>query len=162
MAGVEFNADGTALFVSTFDYNSDGMLANNEFRLVRGLWQVRNDGSLVVRRYRNPADFCTSAVWDTAITDICTLNEERVWSPYQQAGNTYVLNLLRYTYLEYWARQSLQAPWNSATNITKDAESLNRPYTKVQTRPIAVPAGLLSNIQGQQPQNDSEANGDSI
>lgn len=155
-AWVEFNADGTAWYVSTVDYNNDGVLSNNEFRLVTGLWQVRNDGSLVVRRYRNPADFCTSTIWDTAIGDSCILNEERVWSPYQQSGNTYVLNVLRYTYFDFWARQSLQAPWTSVVNITKDAVSLNRTYTKVATRPIAIPAGVVANAQGQELQTYSE------
>lgn len=153
---VEFNADGTALYVSTVDYNSDGVLTNDEFRLVKGLWQVRNDGSLVVRRYRNPADFCTSTIWDTAIGDSCILNEERIWSPYQQSGNTYVLNLLRYTYFDFWARQSLQTPWTSVVNITKEAESLNRTYTKVATRPIAIPAGVVANAQGEDVQMYSE------
>lgn len=153
---VEFNADGTALYVSTVDYNSDGVLTNDEFRLVKGLWQVRNDGSLVVRRYRNPADFCTSTIWDTAIGDSCILNEERVWSPYQQSGDTYVLNLLRYSYFDFWARQSLQTPWTSVVNITKEAESLNRTYTKVATRPIAIPAGVVANAQDQDAQMYSE------
>ena len=153
---VEFNADGTALYVSTVDYNSDGVLTNDEFRLVKGLWQVRNDGSLVVRRYRNPADFCTSAIWDTAIGDSCILNEERVWSPYQQSSNTYVLNLLQYNYFDFWARQSLQAPWTTVVNITKEAESFNRTYSKVATRPIAIPAGVVANAHGQDLQTQSE------
>ncbi len=139
----EFYADGTVKFVSTYDWNNDGELTASDFTITSGLWQISNDGSLVTRRYRNLAGYCTSTVWDTAISDSCILNEERVWSPYQQSDNRYVFNMLRKTF-------------STMTNITRDAWSIQRVYTKVATRPIEIPAGVAANAQDQDAQMYSE------
>lgn len=152
----EFYADGTVKFVSTYDWNNDGELAASEFTITSGLWQISNDGSLVTRRYRNLADYCTSTVWDTAISDNCILHEERVWSPYQQSDNRYVFNMFRRTFFTPNMRQTIVAPWTSVTNITREAWSTQRVMTKLATRPIAIPAGVVANAQGQDLQTQSE------
>lgn len=153
---VEFNADGTALYVSTIDYNSDGNLTNDEFRLVRGLWRVENDGKLYIRRYRNAADFCTSLVWQTEINDSCIFNEERIWNLRQIVQDRYFVNLTSHSYFDFFARQSLRTVWINERNVLLEAASLNRSYQKVATRPIAIPQAVLDKFALQQDESPDE------
>jgi len=152
----EFYADGTVKFVSTYDWDNNGELTASDFTITSGLWQISNDGSLVTRRYRNVAGYCTSSVWDTAISDSCILHEERVWSPYQQSDNGYVFNMFRRTFFTPNMRQIIVAPWTSVTNISREAWSTQRVMAKVATRPIAIPAGVVANAHGQELQTQSE------
>lgn len=152
----EFYADGTVKFVSTYDWDNNGELTASDFTITSGLWQISNDGSLVTRRYRNVAGYCTSTVWDTAISDSCILHEERVWSPYQQSDNGYVFNMFRRTFFTPNMRQIIVAPWTSVTNISREAWSTQRVMAKVATHPIAIPAGVVANAHGQDLQTQSE------
>lgn len=152
----EFYADGTVKFVSTYDWDNDGELTASDFTITSGLWQISDDGTLVTRRYRNLAGYCTSTVWDTAISDSCILHEERVWSPYQQSDNRYVFNMFRRTFFTPNMRQTIVAPWTSVTNISREAWSTQRIMAKVATRPIALPAGVAANAQDQDAQMYSE------
>jgi len=152
----EFYADGTVKFVSTYDWDNDGELTASDFTITSGLWQISDDGTLVTRRYRNLAGYCTSTVWDTAISDSCILHEERVWSPYQQSDNRYVFNMFRRIFFTPNMRQTIVPPWTSVTNISREAWSTQRIMTKLATRPIAIPAGVVANAHGQDLQTQSE------
>ena len=145
---VEVNADGSALTISTTDFNENGVLESDEVFQMPGMWQINAKGNLVVRRYRQNSlnqtyDFCTPVEWDPADDASCLLYHEREWNIHQikETGEYYMNHMHRF--FDDPFRAFLQDQ-NVAGHILAFATSDIRFWKKVGERPVELPAAVQS------------------
>ncbi|MGX5172946.1 PKD domain-containing protein [Aliikangiella sp. IMCC44653] len=149
---IELNSDGTSTTVSTRDLDQNGQLESNEFWIAPGFWQLRFDGVLEVRRYRNNAangnggGYCTPAVFEPADSDDCVLYHKREWnlSHISDTNRYYVQQSHRFFDDANRAYYSGIPPEG---HILYWASFYNTTWQKVTERPVELP--LIQSTHGE-------------
>ncbi len=146
---VELFIDGTALTVSGFDENLDGQLGNGEFQNMPGFWNIRADGKLVIRRYRNNSllgggvGYCTALEFDPPGDAQCILYHERIWDLYAiTASNRHKMQHQHQFYEDPF--MFLRSDQSVQGHILAFASFSNRDWQKTDVRPIEIVATPLS------------------
>jgi hypothetical protein len=136
---VEVYADGTALTVSIYDRDNNGIDAN-EISQIPGLWKINDSGSLSIRRYKKGNSFnnCTSLVYDPVITDACVLYHEREWDLHQVKNNRYYVQHTHKFFMDNRG-ENLGDAYQQGSHVLDWAWLDNRDWNKVAERPYAIP-----------------------
>ena len=140
---VEIYSDGTALTISGFDANLDGILYESEVLKMPGLWNIGPDGKLIVRRYRNNSllgggvGYCTPLEFEPPGDAQCILYHERIWELYQiTSSNQFKMQNQHRFYEDPF--MILRTDQSVQGHILAFADIQNRYWQKMDTRPVDI------------------------
>jgi hypothetical protein len=139
---LELNENGTALTVTAVDSNQDGEIAGDEFiREEPGFWQINDDNSITITRYRyaSGSDFsgaCNSIEIDPRSDQECVLYNRRNLRLSQiRDNNQYALTTTQLFFYDFLALEN-QIP--DGEHRVFIAATDNRYWQKLDTLPIDV------------------------
>ncbi|QSX37519.1 PKD domain-containing protein [Shewanella sedimentimangrovi] len=147
---LELNADGSALTVFTADFSEDGQLQEGEYYLMPSRWQLNEDGTLSVRRYRHNRDltgntaYCLPQAWDTDWGDDCQLYNDRVWDLYQVDANRHFVRQTSKYFDDFRGSAYLPEDYQQFAHIMYQGYLENRIWTKVSERPLTLPPAVMA------------------
>ncbi|WP_444929004.1 hypothetical protein ACJJIF_14235 [Microbulbifer sp. SSSA002] len=105
----DLSVDGSLVIVNSFDLNKNNEIEDNEYYESPGRWQVGDNGSLFIRRYRSEdGSYCLPSSWEPSDDEGCEVSREREWELHQFVEPN-----------NYWFRQH--------RNIFRDANELSLP-----------------------------------
>ncbi|WP_444906881.1 hypothetical protein ACJJIR_00030 [Microbulbifer sp. SSSA008] len=73
----ELNVDGSVSEVYAYDLDLDGDFSESEINVTKGLWQLDENGVVVMRHYSMDGESCIPDVWDSIAGSKCRIDFQR-------------------------------------------------------------------------------------
>ncbi|WP_444929003.1 hypothetical protein ACJJIF_14225 [Microbulbifer sp. SSSA002] len=73
----ELNVDGSVSEVYAYDLDLDGDFSESEINVTKGLWQLDENGVVVIRHYSMDGESCIPDVWDPVAGSKCRIDFQR-------------------------------------------------------------------------------------